>query len=377
MLSGLKYGLDKLFVEKAPALRTRARTVRRSAGKKLAGILRLDGMGDLIIFLDALRGYRELFNKDDFEIVLLMEDWLSPLVRDCPFSDRIFLINTGRFKKNLLYRLEILSLLRDQGFDVFINACIFRERGYGDIMAFASGAKVRAGFQARLDQKRELKKESAFYTSLLPDPKWKVHELQRNEALIRELGHKSFKCKMPLIDWIDCGPRRDYFAIHPGASFAERRWPAERFAELARAVHERYGLAPAIVGSGKESWLARVIMQKEPSLPWIDHMGAMDISGLARALGQARFTIANDSGPMHLSLALGTPTFVLAAGGEFTAYPSYPEPGRDFNLIHCEDSSCFDCKWNCGKGLKKGQPAPCLAAISTGQATEKIIKTLG
>jgi ADP-heptose:LPS heptosyltransferase len=93
--------------------------------------------------------------------------------------------------------------------------------------------------------------------------------------------------------------------VHPGASDPRRRWPAESFAEVARALGER-GCRVAVVGHGPDD--ARAGARIEDLSDVVDLVGALDMKGMVGVLARARLVVANDSGPRHLGAALGTPT---------------------------------------------------------------------
>jgi heptosyltransferase-2 len=94
--------------------------------------------------------------------------------------------------------------------------------------------------------------------------------------------------------------------LAPGsARDAIKRWPAQRYAGLADALAER-GLTPALViGPGEQELAGRVMRAARTPLP---ALGAdLDPLGLAALLAHARLLVSNDSGPMHLAAAVGTP----------------------------------------------------------------------
>jgi ADP-heptose:LPS heptosyltransferase len=93
--------------------------------------------------------------------------------------------------------------------------------------------------------------------------------------------------------------------LHPGASDPRRRWPAESFAQAARALGER-GCRVVVVGSGPDD--ARAATHIAEVSDAVDLVGALDMQAMTGMLARARLVVANDSGPRHLGAALGTPT---------------------------------------------------------------------
>ncbi|HLT66466.1 MAG TPA: glycosyltransferase family 9 protein, partial [Microbacterium sp.] len=102
-------------------------------------------------------------------------------------------------------------------------------------------------------------------------------------------------------------------ALHPGATDPRRRWPTDRFAELAAGLVGD-GARILLVGSAEDASLAaRILARLAEIAPAAgrrvdDATGRMSLRGLAAALASADLVVANDSGPRHLAQAVGTPT---------------------------------------------------------------------
>ncbi|HXN06804.1 MAG TPA: glycosyltransferase family 9 protein [Nitrospiria bacterium] len=341
--------------------------------KKKVGILRLDGMGDLILFLDALKGYRSFYPGDEYDIFLIVEHWALSVLRDNNDFDNAFPLDTRKFKKNIFYRWKILKEIRSMGLDIFINGCIFRELLYGDILSFASGAKERYGFVPQPDQMGERVFGDSCYTNLFSDPKWKVHELERNGELVRQIGHKHFIVGMPSIKTkFPLEGNKKEFIIVPGARFKTRRWPARRFARLAEKIYQRTGLTPIITGSVDERYLAEELIKECPDIPWKNRMGS-PIGELPELLSSASFILTNDTGIMHFGMALGVKTAAIVFGGLFTQYSNYPRYlQKHFLVIHDTKTDCFDCLGNCIYSNERDKIKPCLENITVDQVYRAI-----
>jgi lipopolysaccharide heptosyltransferase II len=109
---------------------------------------------------------------------------------------------------------------------------------------------------------------------------------------------------------------RPFVVLNPNAGelSLERRWPASSFAELARAIANDDGVPVVLVGAPAEaeyvhSIAARVGEVRHGHL--LDLAGSLSVGELCAALADARTVVTNDSGPMHLAAALGTPTIGL------------------------------------------------------------------
>jgi ADP-heptose:LPS heptosyltransferase len=98
--------------------------------------------------------------------------------------------------------------------------------------------------------------------------------------------------------------------IHPGAASGARRWPAERFAVVARAEREA-GRDVVITGGAGEVGLALEVAARAGLNERHVLAGRTDLTDLARAVAAAGRVVCGDTGVAHLATALGTPSVVL------------------------------------------------------------------
>ena len=105
------------------------------------------------------------------------------------------------------------------------------------------------------------------------------------------------------------GTRKPYALLVPGGSAhrPQKRWPVERFAELAARLRAR-GLDIVIIGGPQESALARQIQSKVQAR---DLTGRTDFAQIAVLGAKAALAVGNDTGPLHLIAAAGAPSLAL------------------------------------------------------------------
>lgn len=105
-------------------------------------------------------------------------------------------------------------------------------------------------------------------------------------------------------------PPKPYALLVPGASEKrpEKRWPAERFGELAAKLREA-GLDVVIIGGPQESALARAIQKFNGQAR--DLTGRTDFAQIAALGARAALAVGNDTGPLHLIAAAGAPSVAL------------------------------------------------------------------
>ncbi len=103
-------------------------------------------------------------------------------------------------------------------------------------------------------------------------------------------------------------PEKPLVGLSPGANWETKRWPAERFAGLARRALAQ-GLQVAVQGSASEAPLGQIIAQLAPGA--VDLSGRLDLKALGGFVSRCAAFVANDSGPMHIARALGVPTLAF------------------------------------------------------------------
>jgi ADP-heptose:LPS heptosyltransferase len=100
-----------------------------------------------------------------------------------------------------------------------------------------------------------------------------------------------------------------YACVHPGARSATRRWPADRFAEVADRLAE-HGLRVVLTGSEDERGLTRAVVERMRA-PAVDLAGELDLGAMAALMSDARLLVSNDTGVSHLASALGVPSVIV------------------------------------------------------------------
>lgn len=93
--------------------------------------------------------------------------------------------------------------------------------------------------------------------------------------------------------------------IQPGSSDARRRWPAKSFARVADTLAAE-GAVIAVHGTATEATVVREVIE-HMRYPAFDLSGKVSLSGLCGLLERSALLVSNDTGPLHLALAIGTP----------------------------------------------------------------------
>ncbi|MDI6787372.1 MAG: glycosyltransferase family 9 protein, partial [Planctomycetota bacterium] len=146
-----------------------------------------------------------------------------------------------------------------------------------------------------------------------------------------------------LIEEITSGQTGLIIGINPGgnpASPTTKCWPGERFATVADNLAQKYSARIVITGSPSEIALAEKMASLMKVKPFIA-AGRTTVKQLAALLKRCHLFISNDTGPMHIAVAMGTPTIGIFGAGFWPALGNYP-PETNFIMVRHE-VNCWPC----------------------------------
>ncbi|MBQ1071059.1 glycosyltransferase family 9 protein [Micromonospora sp. D75] len=247
-------------------------------------VLRALGVGDLVTAVPALRGLRA--GLPGRELVLAAPDWLAPLAELTGAVDRV-LPTTGPDR----------IAWTGPPPEVAVN---LHGRGPQSHRALAA---VRPG---RLLAHRN---PDAGH----PDgPAWDddEHEVCRWCRLLHAYGLPADPGVLALRRPAAGGVPAGLTLLHPGSKIPAKRWPARRFAGLARELTAR-GHRVAVTGSAGERALAERVARDGGLPPEAVLAGPTGLAELAALVAGARLVVSGDTGEPHLATGYGTASVVL------------------------------------------------------------------
>jgi ADP-heptose:LPS heptosyltransferase len=175
---------------------------------------------------------------------------------------------------------------------------------------------------------------------------------------------------------------RPLVLLHPGAGDPRRRWAPEKFGQVGDELAAR-GFQVAVTGTPPEGELVERAVEAMQR-PALDLCGQVSLGGLVGLLARARLVVSNDSGPLHLAEAVGTPTVgIYWCGNLINAGPltrtmhrpllswrlDCPVCGRDLIYDPCEHRMSFVDTVPVGEVI--GQALDLLQAPGTAPTTPK------
>ncbi|EFL13266.1 predicted protein [Streptomyces sp. C] len=148
----------------------------------------------------------------------------------------------------------------------------------------------------------------------VPGPEWRddEHERERWCRLLRWYGIEADPADLSITAPACASPAPGAVVVHPGADAGSRRWPADRFAAVVRALR-RAGEEVVVTAGAGEGALARRVAQDAglPREAVVGGSGDVPFHELCALVAGARCVLVGDTGLAHLATALGTPSVVL------------------------------------------------------------------
>ena len=308
--------------------------------------------------LAALRELRRL--QPQARLTLLAREWVAPIFEGQGLADHVVTLRNrslgvrGVFRVGRRLRGFDTAVLFQNAFEAALLALTARIPNRIGYTTDGRGLLLTRGARARI---KDLGRHQTFYyldllyqtgvspIDYLQDPCFRPDirltpspaQLEAADSLLGESGADRGK---PLV------------GLNPGAAFGSaKRWFPERYAEVADRLIEEMGAEVVLLGSSAEAPIAfrvRESMKRTPRFL----VGRTSLSALIGVLARCRLFLGNDSGPMHLSAALGVPLVaVFGSTDEVATGPFSPNAVVIHKHVECSpcllrecpiDLRCFD-----------------------------------
>lgn len=347
-------------------------------------IIRMDAIGDFILWLDAAKELRRFYPQGQYELILLGNEVWTSLAESLPYFDKVWSLNILRFINSPQYRFKMLRKVRQTGFDIVIQPTFSRVFLTGDAIARISGAKVKIASQGNLSNIKSWQKRisDGWYTLLIPADSKPLMELMQNAEFMRALGLKDFRADVPELPVSAPLPKSmsdtDYYVLFPGAGFDMKRWPTSSFVKLAQKIYQATGWLGIICGGKGEEVIGKKLMERA-NVPIQDWTGCTSLKELAVIISRAHLLIGNDTGAIHVAAAVSTPAVCILGGGHYGRFIPYQvecETAKPLPVTVTHEMDCFGCNWQCVYNVPPGEAVPCVKRISVESVWKEVYMML-
>jgi lipopolysaccharide heptosyltransferase II len=258
--------------------------------------------------------------------------WATPAIRSLreSYPDGYISVLTSGVGKQVLEHNphvdEIFVLKKPHLFSLFSTYRKLRKRGISQILLFHASQRMIFPFCALLHATHVIgtKGLNKGLDLVLTDPvdNTSVHEIERRLNILQKTGAA---CANPVLelfisdaqekealDYLEKKKIPSYIplvGLHPGAKDDFKKWPEAHFIEVGKRLVEHLGCQLFVTGNEEERDLVSRIASNIPGA--IALVQELSLGGISALIRKFSVMISNDTGPMHLSFAVGTPTVAL------------------------------------------------------------------
>lgn len=297
-------------------------------------------IGDSILALPCLESLSKNFPAA--QIWISAKEWVKDLFISCSFVEGIIpLPDPNNFKgiRNSVKKIKgshfDIGLLLPNSFSsafLFYLAKIPQRWGYqsdGRAILLTKGVALKS-------QENNLH-QVYYYLGLIQGLGLQAKPQEIKLPLIQEDRKRAYE----LLRTLNVDFKKPLIVLHPGAAYGpSKRWPVQRYAELAFLLQERKEASIVIIGSSAEVEEAESISSLLAKKP-LNLAGKTDLRLLAGLLSHASLFVSNDSGPMHIANALKTPVVALFG----PTIPGQTGPFQQPATVIKKDVPCWPCSY--------------------------------
>ena len=298
-------------------------------------LIRFGSLGDVVLTTPAIRAARAAFPES--HIAMVVGERSADVVSANPHLDEI--ITFRRKAKGLSETRRVAALLRERNFDVSVD---MQRKFHSSLLAYLGKVNQRIGYQ---------NPGGLLCTVRVPDNENK-HSVDRNLDLLKPLGVTDADREPEMFV---SSEDRDYanrtfeerglsskspiIGMFPGAGWRPRCWPAERFAAIGDMAAERFGASVVVFGGPDEADIVDTVV-RNMKMPVVPMQDSMTLRQLGAMIGKCDLFVSNDTGPMHISVAVKTPTIALFGPGNHVKF----QPIGEKHALIRHNVPCSPCK---------------------------------
>lgn len=329
-------------------------------------LIKPSSLGDIVHAMPTLAALRERFPQA--EVTWLVKRQWASLVEVIKGVDHVCAVEQG-----LMGWLGRVPDLRAAGFDLVVDLQgLFRSGA----MAWLTGCSRRVGFANAREG------SPFFYTQRVAVPTGSMHAVDRYLLVTEALG--AARPKEPRFEFIDRAEDRQavetlltaaglagvlpWVAMNVSARWETKRWPPQHFAEAADQLAEA-GIPIVFMGGPAERPETRAVMARMRTKA-VDLTGQTPVGLLPSLLRRAAVLVTNDSGPMHIAAAVGTPVVALFG-------PTDPVRTGPYGRGHVVLSNPVECRPCFRRECSRAVTLECLTGVTSEQVVRAVQQQLG
>ena len=276
-------------------------------------LIRLSSLGDIVLTTPVIRAVRSQFPAA--HIAMLVGKQSADVLRENPHLDEIITFDRFAKDKDTGEMLRTARVLREREFTLAID---LQRKFRTEVLMYFSGAAERVG-KGRLCTVRVSeqgnKHATAHYFDLLRAVEIPAVD-QKLELFLAASERADATQRFSAAGVTPTGLKVGFF---PGAGWKLREWMPERFAAIGDRLVQHFNAEVLIFGGQKESELVRTVAKLMDTRA-VPFAGNLQIRELAACIEKCDLFLTNDTGPMHIAAAVGTPTVSLFGPGNHVRF---------------------------------------------------------
>ena len=330
-------------------------------------LIRLSSLGDVVLTTPAIRAVRAHF--PNAHIAMLVAKQSADVLHGNPHLDEIIPFDRLATDKDTGEMWRVIRKLRKRKFSLTID---FQGKFRTEVLAYLSGAAERVG-RGKLCTVRapdaaavthateqnlallhaigipaedrtlemflsESEREAAYQRFEAADIHPQVHKNVENDNVVFGLRREISSSQNTHAERL-ANNRKPIVGMFPGAGWKLREWMPERFAAIGDKLVRHFNAHVLIFGGPREVELVNTVvnLMHAPAMPFA---GNLQIRQLAACLEKCSLFLTNDTGPMHIAAAVGTPTVALFGPGNHHRF----QPLGVLHQTIRHDVPCSPCK---------------------------------
>ena len=288
-------------------------------------IIRLDDIGDYLLFRNTLKAYRAGFPHH--HITLLGNTaWRSiyDAVDTNSVDDTIWL-SKNQYFDDANYRTQFWTTLRTSGYDTVVCASRARPMLLDDCCMLAAAPTRSIASHNELLYPVWNKLSDTLYTDLCPNQQL-IHEFHWNLAFASWVTGTEVKLPTPVLPVADStaiAVTTPYVVCFIGGSKKSHRWPVPYWIELIKHLQQQNYTAVIAGGNGDKPMAEAIVAATGAQ----NITGSVTLMQTAAYMHQAAAIITNDTMSTHMGISVGRPTLIIANGDNFYKFCGYKEAG--------------------------------------------------
>lgn len=305
-------------------------------------VTRLDRIGDFVLSTPVFEALRKRYPSAHITAMTFIEN--QDLIKGNPYINDFVLYDKKGRERGWLGNWLFARRLAKRKFDIAIH---LHSMNRAHLVSFLAGIPIRLGWT---------RKASWALTHGFEDVKSEglKHESEYNFDLLKPLGvicpdnPRPFFYLQPEAEQSlnqllrQRGIEGSFMVLNPTASCPSKMWPPYRFADLATELWQTYRQTIVITGSAADGPVAQKI-KAASSAPIVDLTGQLTLSMLGCLMKKSSLLISNDTGPVHIASAVGTPVVSIFGRNQPGLSPTRWKPLGENVRVVWKDVGCNPC----------------------------------